>query len=244
MIVLFCIAKLEHLYIEEFCNHHLSIGFDAIYIYDNEDVPTYHRINLPKVHVIHFPGKVMQRAAIDHFTATIMPTVTHVIHMDCDEFIVLKKHETIQQFVQEYIKGDCAGIGINWRFFGDSHKTFTNEPLRKRFTWCQRNGDRHIKTLFQTASFITYNTVHDVIVKGHIKSTNGTIIKGPWNDDIDLSVIQINHYKTKTLEEFIYIRQRGRADIASQETREKILESFHAHNFNEVEDLTLFNKMV
>ena len=244
MIVLFCIAKLEHLYIEEFCNHHLSIGFDAIYIYDNEDVPTYHRINLPKVHVIHFPGKVMQRAAIDHFTATIMPTVTHVIHMDCDEFIVLKKHETIQQFVQEYIKGDCAGIGINWRFFGDSHKTFTNEHLRKRFTWFQRNGDRHIKTLFQTASFITYNTVHDVNVKGHIKSTNGTIIKGPWNDAIDLSVIQINHYKTKTLEEFIYIRQRGRADIAGEETREKILESFHAHNFNEVEDLTLFNKMV
>ena len=244
MIVLFCIDKLEHLYIEEFCNHHLSIGFDAIYIYDNEDVPTYHRINLPKVHVIHFPGKVMQRAAIDHFTATIMPTVTHVIHMDCDEFIVLKKHETIQQFVQEYIKGDCAGIGINWRFFGDSHKTFTNEPLRKRFTWCQRNGDRHIKTLFQTASFITYNTVHDVNVKGHIKSKNGTINKGPWNDAIDLSVIQINHYKTKTLEEFMYIRQRGRADIAGEETREKILESFHAHNFNEVEDLTLFNKMV
>ena len=244
MIVLFCIAKLEHLYIEEFCNHHLSIGFDAIYIYDNEDVPTYHRINLPKVNVIHFPGKVMQYKAMEHFTQNIMPTVTHVIHMDCDEFIALKKHETIQQFVQEYIKGDCVGIGINWRFFGDSHKTFTNEPLRKRFTWCQRNGDRHIKTLFQTASFLKYNTVHDIVVKGHIKSTNGTIIKGPWNDAIDLSVIQINHYKTKTLEEFIYIRQRGRADIASHETREKILESFHAHNFNEVEDLTLFNKMV
>jgi hypothetical protein len=42
----------------------------------------------------------------------------------------------------------------------------------------------------------------------------------------------------------MYIRQRGRADIAGEETREKILESFHAHNFNEVEDLTLFNKMV
>ena len=245
MIVLFCIAKLEHLYLEEFCTHHLSIGFDAIYIYDNEDAPTYHRINLPKVHVIHFPGKVMQYKALNHFTQHIMPTVTHVIHMDCDEFIVLKKHETIQQFVQEYIKGDCVGIGIHWRFFGDSHKTFTNEPLRKRFTWCQRNGDRHIKTLFHKDFFLKYNTVHDIDVKeGHIKCTNGTIIQGPWNDAIDLSVIQLNHYKTKTLEEFMYIRQRGRADIASQETREKILESFHAHNFNEVEDLTLFNKMI
>jgi len=245
MIVLFCIAKLEHLYIEEFCNHHLSIGFDAIYIYDNEDVPTYHRINLPKVHVIHFPGKVMQYKALECFEKDFMHHATHAIHMDCDEFIVLKKHATIQAFVQEYIKDDCVGIGINWRFFGDSHKTFTNEPVRKRFTWCQRNGDPHIKTLFQTTSFIKYNTVHDVDVKeGHIKCTNGTIIKGPWNHVPDLSVIQLNHYKTKTLEEFIYIRQRGRADIAGKETMENILESFHAHNWNEVEDLTLFNKIV
>ena len=243
-VVLVCIAKLEHLYIEEFCKHHLSIGFDAIYIYDNEDVPTYHRIGLPKVHVIHFPGKVMQHKALEHFQ-TIPSNYTHMIHMDCDEFIVLKKHATIQDFIQEYIQGDCVGIGINWRFFGDSHKKYTNEPLRKRFTWCQRNGDPHIKTLFKKDSFVKYNTVHDVAVKqGHIKSTNGTIIKGPWNHAIDLSVIQLNHYKTKTLEEFIYIRQRGRADVAGEETMDKILESFHAHNFNEVQDLTLFNKMI
>jgi hypothetical protein len=87
--------------------------------------------------------------------------------------------------------------------------------------------------------------MHDIEVKeGHIKCTNGTIIKGPWNHAADLSVIQLNHYKCKTLEEFIYIRQRGRADIAGEETMDKILESFHAHNFNEVEDLTLFNKMI
>jgi len=244
-VVLVCIAKLEHLYIQEFCTHHLSIGFDAIYIYDNEDVPTYHRIGIPNVHVIHFPGKVMQYKALEHFQ-TVPSDHTHMIHMDCDEFIVLKKHDTIQAFIQEYIKGDCVGIGINWRFFGDSHHScYSNEPLRKRFTWCQRNGDRHIKTLFQASSFIKYDTVHNVIVKeGHIKSTNGTIIEGPWNPAIDLSVIQLNHYKTKTLEEFIYLRQRGRADIPGKETMETILESFHAHNWNEVQDLTLFNKLV
>lgn len=243
-VAIVCIAKLEHLYIEEFCKHHLSIGINDIYIYDNEDVPTYHRINLPNVHVIHFPGNVMQHKALEHFTQN-MKHITHALHIDCDEFIALKKHDTIQSFIQDYITGDCVGIGINWRFFGDSHKTFTNEPLRKRFTWCQRNGDPHIKTLFKTDHFLKYNTVHDVEVKeGHIKSTNGTIIKGPWNYNIDLSVIQLNHYKTKTLEEFMYIRQRGRADIAGKETKDMILESFRVHNLNEVEDLTLFNKMI
>lgn len=40
----------------------------------------------------------------------------------------------------------------------------------------------------------------------YTKSTNNTIINGPFNDDIDFDVIQLNHYKCKT-------RTRGRADI-------------------------------
>lgn len=245
-VVLVCIAKLEHLYIEEFCKHHLSIGFDTIYIYDNEDVPTYHRRQIPNVKVIHFPGKTMQYQALESFKKNIMykEDISHVIHLDCDEFIALKKHNTIQEFIQEYITGDCAGIGINWRFFGDSNQTsYSNEPVRKRFTWCQKKGDPHIKTLYHKDYFVKYNTVHDIMVKDgyHIKSTNGTIIKGPWNPNIDISVIQINHYKTKTFEEFRCIRQRGRADVHIKETPAMILESFRAHNFNEVEDLTLHN---
>ena len=41
---------------------------------------------------------------------------THVIHMDIDEFMCLKKHSCIRNFIEEYIKGSCYGIGINWKF--------------------------------------------------------------------------------------------------------------------------------
>ena len=39
--VIVCIAKREHDYIEEFVKYHIGIGFKHIYLYDNEDVPTY-----------------------------------------------------------------------------------------------------------------------------------------------------------------------------------------------------------
>ena len=39
--VIVCIAKTEHDYIEEFVKYHVGIGFKCIYIYDNEDEPTY-----------------------------------------------------------------------------------------------------------------------------------------------------------------------------------------------------------
>ena len=42
--VIFCIGKLEHDYIEEFVRYHIALGFDWIYIYDNEDQPTYEKL--------------------------------------------------------------------------------------------------------------------------------------------------------------------------------------------------------
>ena len=80
-----------------------------------------------------------------------------------------------------------------------------------------------------------YITPHDIIpVRGFIKSTNGSIIRGAWNDDIDISVVQLNHYKTKTWPEFVQIRKRGRADLIIDHEDVKL--NFDRHNFNEVED--------
>ena len=62
--VILCIAKLESNYIEEFVKYHLALGFSHIFIYDNEDIPTYKTI-LNKysedfVTIIHFPTKYQQ----------------------------------------------------------------------------------------------------------------------------------------------------------------------------------------
>ena len=246
--VIFCIAKLEYRYIEEFCKYHLSIGFDRIYIYDNEDEPTYGNLlkHIDNLYIIHYPGKSKQYDSLECFTNNLMwhDNITHVINIDCDEFIVLKHHNNIKDFINDYIKDDCAGIGINWRFFGDSGRQhYSDEPLMTRFTLCEERGDHHIKTLFNKEHFVSFQGMHCITVKDgyHIKCTNGSIINGPWNENIDIGVIQINHYKTKTLEEFMYIRQRGFADSYVIENSEQIVNSFNVHNKNEVQDLTAYN---
>lgn len=246
-----CIAKKESDYIEEFVKYHLGIGFKYIYIYDNEDIPTYKSL-LEKyknnVFVIHLPFNnydiPVQYKALKHFTSKILynTNITHVAHIDIDEFIVLKKHNNISDFIQEYITDDCQGIGINWRFFGSSGQTKkTDVPVTIRFTMCEQKGNKHIKTLFKKDNFINYNTCHDVnLSKGHIKSTNGSIIKGPFNNNIDFSVIQLNHYKCKTFPEFKEIRTRMRADI-KENINENISEQFNIYDINEIEELTAHN---
>ena len=243
--VILCIAKLEGNYIEEFVKFHLALGFSHIFIYDNEDEPTYEKIlnkySDKQITVIHCPGKYQQMNAYYHFINNILfkSNITHVACIDIDEFIVLKQHTNIKDFIKEFIVGDCQGIGMNWRFFGSSGHTEakTTEPLTKRFTLCQKGGHPNIKTLFKKDNFVRFNTMHHVVLsKGYIKNTKGQIINGPFNYIIDFSYIQLNHYKCKTLEEFKYISSRGQADKFA--IPPDLIKTFTHFDMNEVEDLT------
>jgi len=261
--VIVCIAKLEQNYIEEFVSYHLALGFVRIYLFDNEDIPTYAALLKPYVDagllvVIHLPGNnyyfnnednvrgyiPVQYLALHIFTEQIMPDpqITHVAHIDIDEFIVLKKHNNICEFINEYIKDDCAGIGMNWRFFGSSFNTDPiTKPVTQRFTMCAKLGDKCIKTLFKKEEFLNFDTCHTIVPKtGKIKSTDGTIIVGPYNETAPIDVIQVNHYKCKTLAEFRYIRTRMSADISSiaNTVKEDVDANFKKYDINEVEDLT------
>lgn len=254
-----CIAKGEQKYIIEFVRYHLKLGFKKIYLYDNEDEPTYNNLLSEfgnKIIVYHLPGKYShngpQYHALNLFTKIMCKEhITHIIHIDIDEFITLKKHANIIEFINQYIKTEhnqinCGGIGINWRFFGDcGKKVYENIPSTLRFTKREKDVDQHVKTLFNKEYFKNYNTCHDVTVNDNnypIKSTNGLKFEGPFNPKGNCDIIQLNHYKTKTLSEFKEIRKRGRADLKNykKETDREILNSFNAHNKNDVVDKTAY----
>jgi hypothetical protein len=64
------------------------------------------------IQFIHIPfnnyNKGVQYVALDDFTKKYLFTtdITYVAHIDIDEFIVLKKHQNICDFINEYIVGD------------------------------------------------------------------------------------------------------------------------------------------
>ena len=248
--VIVAIAKLEQEYIVEWVQYHLALGFTHIYLYDNEDIPVYGEIlrhYTDNVTVIHAPYNnhnmgPIQYIILHHFIQTHIhkPDITHVAHIDIDEFIVLKKHSDIRAFIEEYIKDECAGIGMNWRHFGcNGHIEKSNQSVTERFTMCESLGNRHIKTIFDKSLFAGFDTCHAIFSKPgyHITNTMGDIIIGPYNDNISFDVIQLNHYKTKTLLELRYARTRGRADVNVQ-TPEDIDEIFRQYDKNEIQENT------
>lgn len=135
------IARGEAPYLEEWVLYHLFIGVDIIYLYDNEDVPTYHRLFEcnPRVKVIHFPNvaadKGIQLLAQEHWVKTYKDLHTWAMLPNADEFIVLKKFYDIKDFARNYLSPTVPGVALPWLFFGHSNHVYMEDvPLSVRFT--------------------------------------------------------------------------------------------------------------
>ena len=255
-VCIFCLAKREELYIEEFIEYHLGIGFDYIYLYDNEDMPTYEKIlvrYLSKVKVIHLPGnnytESIQSKIMNDFKTKHMYTqdFTHAIHIDIDEFILLKKHTSMKEFIKDFIKNDCGAITINWKYFGSSNNTkYENKPLTERFTMCKKDYTEYFKVLFEINKFKWFVCAHNVFLKNgyFVKDTNGRIIKhNACNYDLkEDNFIQLNHYAAKTLPEFLYQRKRGVCNYKINDENypkfndETLTSDFYGRDFNDYQD--------
>lgn len=95
-----CIACLEDNYIDEWINYHLKIGFDQIFIYQNN-----WRANLkkqyPNVHLIQWDGINKQRSAYEHCLYN-NSNLDFIGFWDVDEFLYMKNTNNIHQFMKYY----------------------------------------------------------------------------------------------------------------------------------------------
>lgn len=153
------IAKNEAPYIEEWVSYHLALGVKHIFLYDNEDSPTLNNISCldpyrASLTVCHFPGFAKQFEAYNHCLSL---SETHSYRwggfIDIDEFIVLKKHENLIDFMTEHCP---AGVlSINWVVFSgnaapniDIDVNDINIPVTKRFLMRREKADKQVKCLF------------------------------------------------------------------------------------------------
>lgn len=228
--VVCAIALNEELYIDEWINYNLALGFSHIYIYDNSDTNTLKDKKSDKVSIIHFPGKTKQLEAYDIFTISYRKKHKWCAFIDCDEFIVLKKDISIVDFLNKYDK--YSSIGLNWLMFGTANKTsYSSEPVTYRFQYCSNKVNIHIKCISKLESINKHITPHYAQLKdGHkVFGVNGNLIQDSFNYLGDTSIACIHHYYTKSEEEFVKKIKRGRADII-EEPRFSELNDIHSQN--------------
>jgi hypothetical protein len=232
-VALVCVAKNEENYIQEWIKYHLKLGFDDIIIYQND---WDYVINQPNVITKQTNGGRIQVSTYNDCIKENIGVYDWLAFFDCDEFLVLKKHDNIKLFLHDYYEYDA--IGINWVLFGDNNLCGIhneNYSVLERFTSRQLSVNYHIKTILKPSTIYQMSSPHNPNLTWVDTSFN--INTGPHNKNPVDDVAQLNHYFVKTKEEFINKIKRGRADTGEYRN----IDEFEIHNTNEVNDYNALN---
>ena len=227
------IAKWEERYIDEWIQHHLDLGFDRIYVYDNSDANTLR--HLPqryggKVHVTHWPGPVRQYEAYNDFVSKRRFTPMWTAFLDVDEFIVLKTHPNIKAFLWEHCHR--GAVSLNWMLFGSSGQTrYRPEMVRRRFLRRGERPDHHVKSIAYMPDVLAVDNAHSPVLVGGARQrdTAGHEFTGPFHADGPVDVAVVHHYFCKSKEEY-EVKHRRAMDAGWGS------KSFAIHDQNDVFD--------
>lgn len=164
--------------------------------------------------------------------------------IDADEFLYSyhndkKIYEIVDNIMAKNL--NVGGVVVNWLCYGSNGHTYKPQGLViENYTKRGYESFSHnlnFKTIVNPRKVVCYINPHYAIYKNKIYAVNTNMkrIDGcPMNniDDMDFSLLRINHYFTKSREEFISKRNRGMAD----NNNIRSFDDFIIHDVNNVED--------
>lgn len=237
------IQKNEDWYLQEWIDYHLALGFTDIYIYNHgqaDITPTDHihplpveissedenDVDLQKVIYNTCLEVIKKRKLREHGSYD----TTWAAFFDIDEFLVLKRHETVQGFLTDHCpdNGLSGSIGINWQWFGTANQTYyEDKPVTQRFLYRDYRPHKIIKSIIRVDEAYCMTNAHfphflksiplqNMSQPPFSYDTSGGIIWGPYSRRRHDEVAVLHHY-VNSLEEW-YFRRCRRGDV---DTRNK-----------------------
>ena len=245
------IMKFEAPYLKEWLDYHLAAGVDHFYLYDNgspdnqsEVVRPYVEAGLVDYFSIH--GKLMQMFAYNDAIKNFKFLSRYMAFIDLDEFIFPKSNRSVVEVVDEVLSRNpnAAALGINWQCFGSNGQEAADysRGVLERFTqrapsdWTpDGGGNAHIKTIANPRMINTFLNPHFPFYLAGVfcVNENGGEVPEAFNAPVMTDKIVVNHYHTKSREEYLLKRGRGRADILGDDYDDA---KFNAHDRNEIFD--------
>lgn len=226
-VVLCCMAKNEHLYINDFVNHYVKLGFDRIYIYDNDDtdkpfIGDYIK-NTEKVEIIDVRGVVKPKLQQECYTKFYNShDFDWVFYCDIDEFLF--GIDNIKSFLLKFKNMPIGQVRVKWKLIGDDgyierdmskpvYEVFKHSPkityernltysgtLKEQGKAFVRGGLKNVVvTSPHFASFYERRFVIPSALPSGKPCHSGIVIK----EDYSQEYVYLYHYMTKSLSEFV-----------------------------------------
>lgn len=250
------IFKDEARYMKEWIEYHRLIGVDHIYLYNNFSSDNFFDILEPYIKeefvtLIDWPYELSQIPAYQHCYEHFKNETYWLMFIDLDEFICLKYEVDIKKWIKSYEK--YPSVIMYWLMFGTNGiiEYNPNKLVIEQYT-CSWNDIRNVGKIALNTNYVPVKMYHHYIVC--YMEFIGIKIKVPsinekrhfiFNYDTHKvpknNTIQINHYWSKCI--FEYIRKINKGDMfdkAHDEIRKK-MDFFYWHeNQNVREEKTIF----
>lgn len=221
------IFKNEAPYLEEWIEYHMIIGVEHFYLYNNfsddfyKEVLQYY-VDKEIVTLIDWPYEQGQMSAYKDCVRRFSRETQWIGFIDLDEFVVPIDNDNLYDFLKPFEKNRGSVI-IYWKFFGSAGKRERDisKLIIEDFTVCWRKHVNIGKCFFNTS----YDFIPEYAKNGMMHHKMWTGCKGlifpPANcfgricfGKLNLTKgdhfpIQINHYFTKSYEEWLAKEKKG-----------------------------------
>ncbi len=234
------IMKDEGPYLKEWLDFHILVGIKKFFLYDNESTDNTTEILKPYikrgiVEYHYFPGKRMQHPAYMDIINNHSTDTRWLALIDLDEFLVPVNHDTVAEFLHT-MPDNFAQLVVTWVMYGSSgHVHKPDGLLIENYKW-HAEKQSGIKSIINPRLLIEYHSLHANFIAGWTIDNNGhklgrinqSYAPPPYNN------LRLNHYYTKSYDEYIARQARGTA--TSQSASYRGPDKFKKFDKNEVYD--------
>jgi hypothetical protein len=229
MITLGLVARDEGKYLKEWIAYHYVIGINKFIVYlhncKDESEQNLKKISIPvdirKKENEELGWDVKNEMYLDIIRSS---ETDYVCCLDIDEFLYLPGGEDIKEFLCKF--KNIGGIALYQNVFGASGHISSPNGLvienyvkrnpedvsfPKKFPKFDKPYDifKNVKVIIKRSSLKKINSSHDYVCNKPIVNENGKVFQ-KYKCDRKLSKIRLNHYYTKSLEDWTFKTSRER----------------------------------
>ncbi len=235
------IMKDEGPYLKEWLDFHILVGINKFFLYDNGSTDNTSEILKPYidsgiVEYHYFPGAAMQHSAYIDIINNHTNDTRWLALIDLDEFLVPVEQDTVTDFLHT-LPQKFAQLVVTWVIYGSSgHKTKPDGLVIENFKHRAKNTFG-VKSIVNPRLLVCYNNLHANFVAGWTIDNNGKKL-GYINQSKNppaYNKLRLNHYYTKSYEEYIARLNRGSATTESTQSY-RGAEKFKFYDRNEICD--------
>lgn len=223
------IAKDETPFLREWIAYHFLIGFERIFIYDNDSavpvrdvVPDFYDAGLVDTYTIQ--GKGRQLTAYNHCLRQHGPECEWMAFLDLDEFLVLTRERDARTLMADF--EDYAGLAVTMSTFGsDGHLGRPPGLVMENYRRCL-NDDVNVKCVVRPARVTMPLSPHHFIFadSGYAVTPDGLPAAGGHAPPC-AGRVRVNHYSFRSQQD--YEEKISRGDAIYTDINPRALEKFY-----------------